>query len=60
MSTRRSTVAGTVGWTYKTCAFEQIEAQLNNDVVLVTENFRDLTSYPPEGVQVSSENWFRV
>jgi hypothetical protein len=53
-------VAGTVGWTYKTCAFEQIEAQLNNDVVLVTENFRDLTSYPPEGVQVSSENWFRV
>ena len=41
--------------TYKPCTLEQIEAQLNDDIVFVTQDLRDLASYPPAGLQVSSE-----
>jgi hypothetical protein len=43
------------GWTYKTSALEQVEAQFNYHIVFVTQNFRDLASYPPAVLQVSSE-----
>ena len=55
VSTRRSRLEGVDGWTYKTSALEQVEAQFNYHIVFVTQNFRDLASYPPAVLQVSSE-----
>lgn len=42
--------------TDKACAFEQIEAQFDHNVVFAAEQLRDLPSYPPAGAQVNSAN----